>query len=309
MMRILVTGASGLLGLNFALAVDGKHHQVTGVANTAPHIRVNFPYLQAELTELGIIEKLLDSEKPDLILHTAALANMEACEADPQLAAEVNGVLPGRIAEAADRHDIQMIHISTDAVFDGTKGDYRESDTPNPLNVYARTKREGEQVVIEANPRALVARVNFYGWSMSGTRSLAEFFVNHLAAGKRVKGFTDVLFCPLMVLDLADLLLEAAEQKLHGIYHLVGAQAMSKFDFGTAIAHKFGFDPALITPASVFDGGLVAARSPNLSLNTDKLTQALGHSLPAFETGLARFYEQYQAGFPQYLRELAQPVV
>jgi len=309
MMRILVTGASGLLGLNFALAVDGKHHQVTGVANTAPHIRVNFPYLQAELTEPGIIEKLLDSEKPDLILHTAALANMEACEADPQLAAEVNGELPGRIAEAAGRHDIQMIHISTDAVFDGTKGDYRESDTPNPLNVYARTKREGEQVVIEANPRALVARVNFYGWSMSGTRSLAEFFVNHLAAGKSVKGFTDVLFCPLMVLDLADLLLEAAEQKLHGIYHLVGAQAMSKFDFGTAIAHKFGFDSTLITPASVFDGGLVAARSPNLSLNTDKLTQALGHSLPAFETGLARFYEQYQAGFPQYLRELAQPVV
>lgn len=306
MMRILVTGASGLLGLNFALAVDGKNHQVTGVANTAPNIRVNFRYLQAELTEPGRIENLLDAEKPDLILHTAALANMEACEANPQLAAEVNGVLPGILAHAASRHDIQMIHISTDAVFDGTKGNYSEIDVPHPLSVYARSKWEGEKAAASANPQALVARVNFYGWSMSGTRSLAEFFVNHLAAGKTVKGFTDVLFCPLMVLDLADLLLEAAEKKLHGIYHLVGAQAMSKYEFGSAIARTFGFDPALITPASVYDGGLVAARSLNLSLNTEKITRALGHPLPEFEAGLARFQAQYQAGFPQRIQTLAQ---
>jgi dTDP-4-dehydrorhamnose reductase len=309
MMRILVTGASGLLGLNFALGVDGKTHTVIGVANTAPHIRVNFRYLQAELTETGIIEKLLDEEKPDLLLHTAALANMEACEVNPQLAADVNAVLPGRIAYAAGQRDIQMIHISTDAVFDGTKGNYRETDAPNPLSVYARTKLAGEEAVTNANPQALVARVNFYGWSMSGTRSLAEFFVNHLAAGKTVKGFTDVLFCPLMVLELADLLLEAAEKKLHGLYHLVGAQAMSKFDFGIAIAQTFGFDPDLVKPASVSDGGLTAARSPNLSLNTAKITTALGHALPNFESGLARFYEQYRSGFPQYIQALAQPAV
>lgn len=307
MTRILVTGASGLLGLNFAQAVDGKHHQVTGVANTAPNIRVNFRYLQAELTEPGIIEKLLDAEKPDLILHTAALANMEACEGNPQLADEVNGVLPGRIAEAASRHNIQMIHISTDAVFDGVRGNYSETDIPNPLSVYARTKWEGEKAVTSANSQALVARVNFYGWSMSGTRSLAEFFVNHLAAGKTVKGFTDVLFCPLMVLDLADLLLETAEKKLHGIYHLVGAKAMSKYEFGSAIARTFGFDPALIIPASVSDGGLVAARSLNLSLNTEKITQALGHRLPDFEAGLDRFHAQYLAGYPQRIQALAQP--
>ncbi len=309
MMRILVTGASGLLGLNFALGVDGKSHTVIGVANTAPHIRVNFRYLQAELTEAGIVEKLLDEEKPDLILHTAALANMEACEASPQLAADVNAVLPGRIAEAAGKRDIQLIHISTDAVFDGTTGNYRETDAPNPLSVYARTKMEGEQAVLNANPQALVTRVNFYGWSMSGTRSLAEFFVNHLAAGKTVKGFTDVIFCPLMVLDLAELLLEAAEKKLHGLYHLVGAQAMSKYDFGIAIAHTFGFDPALVIPASVSDGGLTAARSPNLSLDTRKVKMALGHDLPDFQSGLTRFYEQYRAGFPQYIQALAQPAV
>ncbi len=188
MTRFLVTGVSGLLGLNFAMAVDGKKHQVTGVANTTPLTWANFKYKQAELTEPDIIEQLVEEEKPEVILHCAAIANMEACEADPKLAHEVNAVLPGRIARTALKHDIQMIHISTDAVFDGTKGNYNESDTPHPLSVYARTKWEGENAVLSANPEALVARVNFYGWSVSGTRSLAEFFVNAMSQGKPVKG-------------------------------------------------------------------------------------------------------------------------
>lgn len=305
MTRFLVTGVGGLLGLNFALAVDGKKHQVIGVANTTPLTWVNFKFLQAELTEPGIVEKLVDQTKPDVILHTAAIANMEACEANPDQAAEVNGKLPGVIAETAKRHSIQMIHISTDAVFDGAKGDYLETDTPNPLSVYARTKLQGEQSVLAANPDALIARVNFYGWSITGKRSLAEFFVNNLEQGKPMKGFTDVLFCPMMVLDLADMLVEAARKKLQGIYHLVGAQPMSKYDFGVAIANTFGFDPVLISSASVTDGGLVASRSPNLTLNTEKITAALGHDLPDFERGLAKFHAQYRHGFPQYIRSLS----
>jgi dTDP-4-dehydrorhamnose reductase len=251
------------------------------------------------------VEKLVDETKPDVILHCAAIANLEACEANPQRAAEVNGKLPGVIAQSARKHGIKMIQISTDAVFDGTKGDYIETDPPNPMSVYARTKLKGEQAVLSANDQALIARVNFYGWSISGTHSLAEFFVNNLEQGKPMKGFTDLLFCPMMVLDLADMLVEAADKNLQGVYHLVGSQPMSKYDFGVAIARTFGFDPALISPASVSDGGLKAARSPNLTLNTGKVVAALGHDLPDFERGLAKFNAQYRHGFPQYIRSLA----
>ena len=305
MTRFLVTGVSGLLGLNFALAVDGKKHHVIGVANTTPLTWVDFEFRQAELTKPGIVEKLVTETKPDVILHCAAIANLEACETDPQRAEEVNAVLPEVIAQSALKHGIQMIHISTDAVFDGTRGHYVETDQPNPLSVYARTKLQGEQAVLAENCQAMVARVNFYGWSTSGTRSLAEFFVNNLEQGRPVKGFTDVLFCPMMVLDLADMLVEAAEKNLQGIYHLVGSQFMSKYDFGLAIARTFGFDPALISPAPVSEGGLKAARSPNLTLDTGKVTAALGHDLPDFEGGLAKFYTQYRHGFPQYIRSLA----
>jgi dTDP-4-dehydrorhamnose reductase len=304
MSKFLVTGASGLLGLNFALAVDGKIHQVTGVDNRNPLGWVNFKTQQADLTEEGMIERLLEEFQPDVILHCAAMANMDVCESRPADAERINALIPAELAQAAMKHHVKLVHISTDAVFDGQRGNYSESDPTNALSVYARTKRDGEASVLDTNPEALVARVNFYGWSISGTRSLAEFFVNHLAAGKTVKGFTDVLFCPMMVLDLAATLVEAVEKDLKGIYHCVGPQSMSKYDFGVSIARRFGFEETMVIPALVTDGGLTAARSPNLTLSTEKLTEALGHALPPFETGLAKFHDQYRHGFPELIKSM-----
>lgn len=305
MSKFLVTGASGLLGLNFALAVDGKNHTVTGVDNRNPLGWVNFKTHKADLTDKGMIDRLLEDIQPNVIVNCAALANVDDCEKRPADALKVNAAMPGDLARAAMKHKVKLVHISTDAVFDGQRGNYSEIDEPNPLSVYARTKRDGEIRVLDANPESLMARVNFYGWSISGTRSLAEFFVNNLAAGKPVKGFTDVLFCPMMVLDLVAILVEAVENDLKGIYHCVGPQSMSKFDFGVEIARQFGFDETLVNPASVIDGGLTAARSPNLSISTKKLRDMLGHPLPAFKPGLAKFHDQYRHGFPELIKSMA----
>lgn len=305
MTHFLVTGVSGLLGLNFALAVDGKKHHVTGVANTAPLTWATFKNIEAELTRPGVVDELIGTHKPDVILHCAAMANVDACENDPELAHRVNAELPGVIAEASRRHSVRMIHISTDAVFDGSRGGYTETDEPNPLSVYARTKLEGERAVLAANSDALITRVNFYGWSAAGNRSLAENFVSKLAAGSEMMGFTDILFCPMNILDLSALLVEVSTLDLHGIYHMVGAEAMSKYEFGRRIAEKFGFDAALIKPISVNESGLKAARSPNLTLSTEKLCAALGHDLPDFAGGLQKFYDQYRRGYPEYIKSLA----
>lgn len=305
MTHFLVTGVSGLLGLNFALAVDGKKHTVTGVANTTPMLWATFKNIQAELTRPGVVEELIDTYKPEVFLHCAAMANVDACESDPVLAEKVNAELPGIIAAACNKHGIRLVHISTDAVFDGSAGNYSEGDEPNPLSVYASTKLAGEQAVLSVNSDALVTRVNFYGWSAAGNRSLAENFVNTLAAGKEMPGFTDVEFCPMNVLDLSELLLEAAGMDLHGLYHLVGAEAMSKYEFGKRIAEKFGFDPSLIKPVSVKDSGLKAARSPRLTLSTARIRTALGHDLPEFSNGLQKFFDQYRRGYHLYIKSLA----
>jgi dTDP-4-dehydrorhamnose reductase len=301
-MRLLITGASGLLGLNFALQASGNAgYAVTGVVHHNELAGAPFSVLQADLARPRAAEELLERTRPEVVIHCAALANLEACEAQPELAWRLNAVVPGELAEATAQAGIKLVHISTDAVFDGQRGDYREEDAPNPLSVYARSKLAGEEAVAQANPQAIIARVNFYGWSLNGTRSLAEFFYRNLSAGKNVKGFTDVLFCPLLVNHLVDLLLKMAEKDLKGMYHVVSAQHLSKYEFGCRIARLFNLNEKLITPASWKDGGLQAQRSPNLTMNTAKLARDLGSSLPDQQAGLQRFRELFDSGYAQQI--------
>jgi dTDP-4-dehydrorhamnose reductase len=203
---------------------------------------------------------------------------------------------------------IRFVHISTDAVFDGTKaGFYTEEDTPSPPGVYSQTKLDGERAVRDVNPQAMIARVNFYGWSLGGRRSLAEFFVNNLREEKNVYGFTDVVFCPMLVNVTARLLLEMLERELSGLYHVAGAQPMSKYRFGIEVARSFGLREDLISPQSVDASGLTARRSHNLWLSIHKLSTDLRHELPPFSTGLAEFYAQFQQSYPQKIRSYQHP--
>jgi dTDP-4-dehydrorhamnose reductase len=306
MRRLLVTGASGLLGLPLALDATRAGYTVTGVVNS--HRLNNPPFAQvaADFSEPGCAAAILEQAAPDLVVHCAALANLDAAEKDPGLARRINTELPGELAYETARRSIRLVHISTDQVFDGVRGNYQEDDEPNPLGVYARTKLEGEKAVLSANPRAAVARVVFYGWSLSGRRSLAEFFYNNLAAGSPVKGFTDVFFCPLQVNELVRLLMKIAESGLSGLYHTVSRESLSKYAFGVAIARRFGLDEGLVQPTSVMDAGLAARRSPNLTLRVDKLQSALGYALPGQADGLDRFYTQQLENYPEFLHSLGQ---
>jgi dTDP-4-dehydrorhamnose reductase len=304
-MRLLITGASGLLGINLAMEAM-REHEVIGV-DRGKLKSVPFQVVRADLMESSSIDSVVNLVRPDWLINCAALANLETCEQDPTQARALNADLPGELALACAKRNIRLVHISTDAVFDGTKeGIYTEEDEPSPPGVYSQTKLDGECAVQEANPQAILARVNFYGWSLGGRRSLGEFFVNNLSEGKRVNGFTDVIFCPMLVNVTARLLLEMLEKNLSGLYHLVGAQAMSKYRFGVEVARTFGLREDLIAPRSVEGSGLTARRSHNLCLSIHKLSTDLGHEIPPFSTGLAEFYTQFQQGYPQKIRSYQQ---
>ena len=301
-MRLLVTGASGLLGLNFAVQMAGDaRYVVTGVVHHNAMAGVPFSVIQTDLGRSQAVAELLERTQPEAVIHCAALANLEACEAQPELAWRLNAQVPGELAAATAQAGIKLVHISTDAVFDGQSGNYREEDTPHPLGVYARSKLAGELAVTQANPQAIIARVNFYGWSLNGTRSLAEFFYRNLSAGKAVKGFTDIFFCPLLVNHLADLLLKMVEKDLQGVYHVVSAESLSKYEFGCRIARLFDLDEQLITPVSWKAAGLLAQRSPDLTMHTGKLARDLGTSLPDQAVGLQRFRELFDNGYAQQI--------
>ncbi len=306
-MRLLVTGVSGLLGLNLACQV-ADCHQVTGVMR-GKHViptpgRASFETVTADLTLPGEALRVLDQVQPDAVIHCAALTDVDRCEAYPEEAYQANARMPALLAEAAAAFGVQMLHISTDAIFDGQRGDYTESDAPHPINVYARTKLEGERAIGEVNPQVLIARVNFFGWSWQGQRSLAEFFFNKLSAGVPVSGYADLTFCPLLVNDLVDILLQMLECRLSGVYHVVSPEYLSKFAFARMLARQFGFAEELVIAGSYKTGDLRAPRSPLLTLNSDKLAQALGRPLPGQQAGMRRYYDLYCQGFPQVLRSV-----
>jgi dTDP-4-dehydrorhamnose reductase len=302
-MRILVTGAGGLLGLSLAVELS-KTHTVIAADRKAIASSAGFETVQMDLLSPDAPARLLDETRPDAVIHCAALANVDACETDPDLAQQLNADLPGAMATAANRVGAHLVHISTDAVFDGASGGYTEEDATHPLSVYAETKLDGERQVFAAMPSAVVTRVNLFGWSASGSRSLAEFFYFSLRDGKPPKGFIDVQFCPILVNDLAEVFVAIFERKLSGLYHLVSPVSMTKYAFGVAIAERFGFDPAAIEPVSVADFGLKAARSPLLTLDTTKLSAALGRPLPDVRGGLERFYQLREQGYPEMLAGL-----
>ena len=304
MARILVTGASGLLGINLSQEMMTEH-EIVGV-DRGKLVNAPFKVLKADLLDSGAVDFILDSAQPEWLINCAALADLDACEANPDLACHLNTDLPAQMAKACKARGISFVHISTDAVFDGKKdGFYSEEDTPNPLGIYSKTKLEGERAVLSEDENAIVVRVNFYGWSLGGRRSLAEFFFRNLTNNKSMSGYTDVVFCPMLVNDTARVLVKMLKNGLGGLYHLVGPQAMSKYQFGVEIARKFSLEESEISPKSILSSSLSARRAHNLCLSTHKLSTDLGQSLPEFSTGLNEFYTQYEQDYPQKIRNYA----
>lgn len=301
MKRLLITGVSGLLGINLALEAIGKGYQVIGWTNSRQLKNAPFEQEAVNLEQLGELPSAVNNARPDAIINCAAIANLDQAEKDPQAALTINSRAPLVLAEQAQTLGIPFVHISTDSVFDGVKGNYREFDAPNPLNTYAKSKHSAEIGLSENFTEALIARVVFYGWSIDGKRSLAEFFYNNLSQGKQVNGFTDSIFSPLYVRDLAGLLLEAMKKNLHGVYHFFSQDSLSKADFGAAFAKRFGLDESLIKRVETKEGDLKTKRSLNLSMNTDLLHKALGHELPGVGEGLDQMYADFEKGLPEQL--------
>lgn len=301
MTRLLITGISGMLGANLALQAQSEGYEVVGWVNSRPLAGAPFQTCTVDFCNQEGLAQAFEAARADALINCAAQANVDVAEKDPALAWRVNAEAAGELARLAKTAEVPMIQISTDAVFDGTKGNYLETDTPNPQNVYAASKLAGERAVADAYPEAAIARVVFYGWSLTGRRSLAEFFYNNLSVGQPVGGFTDMFFSPLYAAHLADALLAMLRKRLKGIYHVFAPESLSKYDFGVRLAAEFGLDASLINPISANAGSLRTPRSLNLSMNTDKLQAALGQTLPNLAEGLRALFLDFSSGFRQKL--------
>lgn len=301
--RVLITGAGGLLGANLALAALERHAVVAAHGRHAVAIP-GAESIGVDLTDEAACGALVAQTRPDWIIHCAANTNVDACEREPDAAYDLHVTASRYLAEHASKCGAGMVYISTDAVYCGECGDYSEDEAGRAVNVYARTKLEGEHAVMDTLPDALIVRTTLYGWNVQPKQSLAEWALAELEAGRSIRGFTDAVFSPILANDLAGVLLDAVEQRLHGVYNVAGREPCSKHAFVTRLAEVFGLDTGLIAPARLEDGGFAARRAHNVSMRVEKIERALGRAMPSLDEGLCRFKALRDAGYVDRLKAL-----
>lgn len=291
-MRILLTGASGLVGSNVAAAATRRGHEVLGITGTwtGPAIPGLRACARIDLSNLGALTTAVLEFFPDAVINAAAVPESARCEADPDASRVINALVPGRLAELAHHLSCRFVHISSDQVFDGTRAPYSRDDRPSPLGAYARQKVESEQLVLAAAPEfAVTIRAPLLmGNSPGGRRSVHERLFADWAAGRMVRLFTDEIRQPCAADNLADVLVELCERReVNGVFHWGGAEAISRHGLGMRIATHFGLGAAgRIEAATLASSPMAGTRPADLSLDLRPLAGMLKTRVQALDEQL-----------------------
>ena len=285
-MRVAVLGSSGLLGGFFEYTFEHRFGwEVTTLSRS--HNRKNPRH--TVISSLADALEIVRQGSFNVVINCVAMASHEGCENDVERAFAVNAEFPGNLAAACAEAGVRLIHISTDAVFDGPHSEpFTEVDIARPLSAYGRSKLEGENQVLAELPDALVVRTNFFCWSESGGKGVLDFFFSALSQGREVPGFTDYLTSSIYAGDLADSLRDLVLLNYSGIIHMVSTSAVSKFEFGNLVAEIFGLRADLIRESSLTSQTSLAHRAPDLSLSPALIESVLRRPMPTTKEGLIR---------------------
>jgi dTDP-4-dehydrorhamnose reductase len=251
------------------------------VFGTSTHAQ-GHPLLTVDILDRAQILKAIKLSSPDCVINCAAMADVEECERNPEMARAVNSVGAKNLAEVCSENGIRLVHVSTDSVFDGMRGGYSEESVPNPLNAYSRTKLEGELFVSSTMTDHVIARTSFYGLNRSG-RGLLNWIIQGLVESKEMVGFDDVVFNPLWVGDLASCLVELAGNKFRGALNCAGDQVLSKYKFTQVVADALGYPDARIKKGSCDDIPFLARRPKRTHLLNEKMRTLLKTKIHSLE--------------------------
>ena len=301
--KIFITGGSGLLALNWALAVRDKVDVILNMNNRDINLKGSV-IKKINLNSINPIFNFLKSERPDYVLHTAGMTNVDDCEKNPNLAYETNVGLTENVARACKNLEIPLIHISTDHLFNGTSSLADEQKITSPLNVYGKTKAEAEEKVLSINPNSLIIRTNFYGWGTNYRISLSDYIFNALKQNQQIRLFKDIFFTPILIEVLANMTMELSEKGAHGIFHITGDDRVSKYDFGVLLAREFGFNSTLISEGFVGEQKDLVSRPKDMSLSNSKISQFLGKKIGSLSAHLNLLHKQKNAGFAKEVNVL-----
>jgi len=294
-MRLFVTGGSGLLGYRIAeLAIERGYDVYSGYCHNKPEYGEPVKF---DLTDVDSIINAMNEVKPDVVIHSAALTDVDRCEVEKELAYKVNAEGTKTVAELARKLNSFMVYISTDYVFDGERGMYKEDDETNPVNYYGYTKLLGEK---HCQGFCIARTCVIYGAKpASGKVNFALWLIDKLKNGENVKIITDQYITPTLNTNLAKMLLEIAERRIGGIFHLAGATRVSRYEFAREIAKVFGLDESLISPSRMDELSWIAKRPRDSSLDVSKAMEKLKNKPYDLRKALRALREEVEKCCPE----------
>lgn len=274
-LKIFVTGANGLLGSRIVeLAVERGYDVYS--SDISPEVKMGQP-VNLDITDRDLTISKIRDVQPDVIVHSAALTDVDLCEREKSLAEKVNVEGTKNIVQAAKTINAYLAYISTDYVFDGRKGRYTERDETNPINFYGYTKLESERIVTASELEFMIARPSvIYGSKPArGKVNFALWVLDKLRKNEQAAILVDQYVSPTLNTNLAQMLLEACERRLEELLHLSGGTRISRYDFATKLAKVFGFNLNLIKPAHMSEMTWLAKRPMDSSLDVSKASNIL----------------------------------
>jgi dTDP-4-dehydrorhamnose reductase len=302
MKSVLVIGSTGLVGSKILDVADKLGYEAHGTHNA--RISNVARSHKLDITDRKATLDLIELLKPVAVVNTAALHNVDYCERHKEEAVRVNVEGTRNLALAASKLGCRLIQLSTDYVFDGKRGDYRESDRPNPPNFYGWTKLESERAASETSNYAVVRPSVIYGWnrfestgipSSSGkTVNFAMFVIDRLEKGQSVKVVRDQFSSPTFADNLADAMIRLIEYPKNDVFHTAGRSCVSRYEFALKIAEIFGFSRELVQPVESSEFKQVAERPKNSCLSVDKAERGLGMRFVTVEEGIRSMKAQAQ---------------
>ncbi len=290
-MRILVIGASGFIGRYLMRRLsESADHEVAGTFRSQPPDDDGNSWLHLELTEPDALEQVFQQTRPHVVVHLAAIADIGTAERDPERATAVNVAATSTIAGLCARYGSKLIFVSTECVFGGQRGFYREGETPAPTTHYGRTKWEAEQEVAwQVEFWSIVRTSIVYGWPHPGKGNFAPWLIENLRSGRPYRAPADVLRTPVYVEHLVDGIARTAEGDYPGILHVAGRDWVSMYEFALAIADAFELDANLVEsadPDSISRAGQ-STHPDRLGLNCAQTMAQLNLAHPGLAEGIA----------------------
>jgi dTDP-4-dehydrorhamnose reductase len=291
MQKIYITGAAGMLGYYLYNAFSNEF-VVYGCDLVELDRKIASDNISIlNLTDFENVENELLKIAPEIIIHTAALIDVNLCEKERSKAFLINADVTENLVRIADKINARLIYISTDAVFDGkNERAYNEGDKVNPINVYGESKLKGEKFVLKGQGNNVILRTNIYGWNVQNKISFAEWVYFSLKEKKEITMYTDIHYSPIYVGDLFLIIKKIVNSDLKGVYH-VGGESCTKYDFAMALAEEFSFSSNCINEGSFKAVVSAAPRSPNMMLDSTRIKRELNIPIPDLRNGLKHFRE------------------